>query len=70
MDQISRGTIASMDAIALREGCSKRQVERTIASAFLSPEIVKAAAEGYQMLYSRSPIRSEAKRELGTRAQA
>jgi site-specific DNA recombinase len=46
LDQISRGTIASMDAIALREGCSKRHVERTIASAFLSPEIVKAAAEG------------------------
>jgi hypothetical protein len=45
LDQMSRGTIASMDAIALREGCSKRQVERTIASAFLSPEIVKAAAE-------------------------
>jgi site-specific DNA recombinase len=46
LDQISRGTIASMDAIALREGCSKRQVERTIASAFLSPAIIKAAAEG------------------------
>jgi site-specific DNA recombinase len=46
LDQISRGTIASTDAIAVREGCSKRQVERTIASAFLSPQIVKAATEG------------------------
>jgi site-specific DNA recombinase len=46
LDQISRGTIAGMDAIALREGCSKRHVERSIASAFLSPRIVKAATEG------------------------
>jgi site-specific DNA recombinase len=46
LDQIVRGTIGSMDAIAEREGCSRRQVERMIASAFLGPQIVKAAAEG------------------------
>jgi site-specific DNA recombinase len=46
LDQISRGAIASVDAIAFREGCSKRHVERTIASAFLSPQIVKAATQG------------------------
>ncbi|MDB5596093.1 MAG: recombinase family protein [Hyphomicrobiales bacterium] len=46
LDQIVRGTIGSLDAIAEREGCSRRQVERMIASAFLSPQIVKAAAEG------------------------
>jgi site-specific DNA recombinase len=46
LDQIARGTAAGVDAIAARENCSRRHVERAIASAFLSPEIVKAAAEG------------------------
>jgi hypothetical protein len=46
LDQIVRGTIGSMDAIAEREGCSRRQVERMIASAFLGPQIARAAAEG------------------------
>jgi site-specific DNA recombinase len=46
LDQIVRGTAAGVDAIAVREDCSKRQVERAIASAFLAPAIVKAAAEG------------------------
>jgi site-specific DNA recombinase len=46
LDQIVCGTAAGVDAIAVREDCSKRQVERAIASAFLAPAIVKAAAEG------------------------
>jgi hypothetical protein len=32
LDQISRGAIASMGVVELRESCSKRQVERIIAS--------------------------------------
>ena len=46
LGEIVRGTAVSLDAIAGREGCSKRHVERCIANAFLSPQIVKAAAEG------------------------
>jgi hypothetical protein len=45
LDQIVRGT-AGMDAIASQEGCSKRHVERTIALAFLAPDLVAAIAEG------------------------
>ena len=46
LDQIVRGAVAGLDEIAARENCSRRHVERTIASAFLSPRIVKAAADG------------------------
>jgi DNA invertase Pin-like site-specific DNA recombinase len=70
LDQISRGTIASMDAIALREGCSKRQVERTIASAFLSPEIVKAAADGRLARGVNAKALSDAPSEWSRQLQA
>ena len=46
LDEIVKGAAPGPDAIAQREGCSRRQIERAIASGFLSPEIVKAAAEG------------------------
>jgi hypothetical protein len=45
LDQIVRGK-SGLDTIATREGCSKRHVERTIALAFLAPDLVKAIAEG------------------------
>jgi hypothetical protein len=45
LDQIVHGK-AGMDRIATREDCSKRHVERTIALAFLAPDLVEAIAEG------------------------
>jgi hypothetical protein len=45
LDQIVRGSASGFDAIATREDCSKRHVERTIALAFLSPDLVRAIAE-------------------------
>jgi DNA invertase Pin-like site-specific DNA recombinase len=44
--EIAAGEMAGLDAVALREGCSKRHVAMTISLAFLSPELVKAAVEG------------------------
>jgi len=44
--EITAGAVAGPDAIALREGCSKRHVSMTISLAFLSPALVKAAVEG------------------------
>ncbi len=44
--EIASGEMAGSDAIALREGCSKRHVTMTISLAFLSPTLVKAAVEG------------------------
>ena len=46
LDELVKGRIDSLDAIAAREACSRRHVERTVANAFLSPQIVKAACEG------------------------
>jgi hypothetical protein len=45
LDQIVRGK-GGLDTIATREGRSKRHVERTIALAFLAPDLVKAIAQG------------------------
>ncbi len=45
LDQIVRGK-SGTDAIAKQESCSKRHVERTIALAFLAPDLVEAIAEG------------------------
>jgi hypothetical protein len=70
LDQISRGTIASMEAIALREGCSSRHVERTIASAFLSPEIVKAAAEAGWLAFERQGAQRRSERVVAAVAGA
>ena len=46
LDDLVKGRSDSLEAIATREGCSRRHVERTIANAFLAPQIVKAACEG------------------------
>ena len=37
---------AKAEDIAVREGCSARQVNMTISLAFLAPDLVKAAIEG------------------------
>lgn len=34
------------DAIASREGCSRRHVNMTISLAFLAPDLIRAAVEG------------------------
>ena len=46
LDDLVKGRSDNLEAIATREGCSRRHVERTIANAFLAPQIVKAACEG------------------------
>jgi site-specific DNA recombinase len=46
LDELVTGSIAGPDAIAAREGCSRRHVERTISLAFLAPDLVQAAVEG------------------------
>jgi site-specific DNA recombinase len=41
-----KAAAATIDGIALRQGCSKRHVNMTISLAFLAPSLVKAAVEG------------------------
>jgi site-specific DNA recombinase len=43
--EIQSGTLDA-EAIAHREGCSKRHVNMTISLAFLSPQLAQAAADG------------------------
>src|SRR5271169_4360988 len=45
LSEIEAG-VATFDAIAAREACSKRHVNMTISLAFLAPSLVKAAVEG------------------------
>lgn len=40
------GAVSGPDAIATREGCSKRHVNMMLSLAFLAPELVRAAVEG------------------------
>jgi hypothetical protein len=46
LDELISGTMATAQAIAQREGCSQRHVERTLSLAFLPPDLVQAAVEG------------------------
>jgi hypothetical protein len=46
LSEIVNGSISGAEAIAEREGCSKRHVAMMISLAFLSPELVKAATDG------------------------
>src|SRR5438874_11653341 len=46
LNDLTTGTAADVDAIAVREGCSPRKVNMTISLAFLAPGLVKAAIEG------------------------
>ena len=46
LDELRAASIASVQAIAKREGCSARKVNMTISLAFLAPDLVKAAIEG------------------------
>ena len=46
LSEIMDGSISDAEAIAAREGCSKRHVAMMISLAFLSPELVKAAVDG------------------------
>jgi site-specific DNA recombinase len=46
LDDLIAARVESMDAVALREGCSERSVRMTLSLACLSPEIVRAIAEG------------------------
>ena len=46
LDEIVTDTVATVETIAAREGCSVRKVNMTISLAFLAPGLVKAAIEG------------------------
>jgi len=46
LDELIGGTVKDVEAIAAREKCSTRQVNRTIALAFLAPQLVQAAIDG------------------------
>jgi hypothetical protein len=46
LGQILTGQVDGPDAIARREGCSRRQVNSTISLASLAPDIVEAAVAG------------------------
>jgi len=46
LSEIVDGRVSGPDAIAAREGCSKRHVAMMISLAFLSPELVQAALDG------------------------
>ena len=46
LDELVTGTVPDTDAIAEREGRSKRSVHMTISLAFVAPDIVEAAVTG------------------------
>ena len=46
LDELATGAMATPQAIAQREGCSQRHVERTISLAFLAPDLIRAAVKG------------------------
>jgi len=46
LDELVTGISCTPQAIAQREGCSQRHVERTISLAFLAPDLVQAAVDG------------------------
>ena len=46
LDELISGAVIGPDAIASREGCSRRHVNMTISLAFLAPDLVRAAVEG------------------------
>jgi hypothetical protein len=46
LNEIMTNPAVKTDSIAVREGCSARQVNMAISLAFLAPDLVKAAIEG------------------------
>ena len=46
LDELISGAVTGPDAIANREGCSRRHVNMTISLAFLAPDLIRAAVEG------------------------
>ena len=46
LNEITTNPTVKAESIAVREGCSARQVNMTISLAFLAPDLVKAAIEG------------------------
>ena len=47
LDEIVSGSVTNVEQIATRQKCSVRQVNLTVSLAFLAPDLVKAAVEGY-----------------------
>ena len=46
LGELITDSVANVEIIAAREGCSVRKVNMTISLAFLAPDLVKAAIEG------------------------
>jgi len=46
LDEIMTGSIVDAGQLARRERCTVRQINLTLALAFLAPQLVKAAVEG------------------------
>jgi site-specific DNA recombinase len=46
LDELISGHVPSTDAIAARERCSERSVQRALSLAFLSPRIIEAIIDG------------------------
>jgi hypothetical protein len=46
LDELMRGAVPDLDAIAQRESRSERSVRMILSLAFLSPDIVSAAIDG------------------------
>jgi hypothetical protein len=46
LEELISGSVSGPQAIAAREGCSRRRVNMTLSLAFLAPDLVRAAVEG------------------------
>lgn len=46
LEELASGSVSGPEAIATREGCSKRHVNMMVSLAFLAPDLVRAAVEG------------------------
>jgi site-specific DNA recombinase len=46
LGELTGGRVASIEAIAMREDCSDRSVQRALSLAFLSPRIIEAIIDG------------------------
>jgi hypothetical protein len=46
LDELTSGAVIGPDAIASRDGCSRRHVNMTISLAFLAPDLIRGAVEG------------------------
>jgi len=75
LKELMTGEVATADAIAAREGRSRRSVQMMISLAFVAPDIIEAAARGalprgigITRLMDLPPLWSEQRQQLGLKA--